>query len=110
MKPNRLLRVAQGILVTGVVATLVQLPGAAQGPQGGPPGGPGGRGGFGGPGPGGMGQQEQALVKQFDKDGDKRLNAAERQAAFAFLQGQGGGRGGFGGRGMRGGGNTTGTA
>src|SRR5437867_9514568 len=72
------------------------------------PGGPGG-GVFGGP--GGM-QDETKLVKQFDKDGDQRLNAAERKAAFEFLQkeraegrgrrgpgGPGGGRGGFGGRG-----------
>ena len=29
---------------------------------------------------------KQKLVKQFDKDGDKRLNAAERQAALEFLQ------------------------
>lgn len=72
------------------------------------PGGPG-RGGFGGM--GGL-RQETKLVKQFDKDGDKRLNAAERKAAREFLQkeraegrgqrgfgGPRGGRGGFGGRG-----------
>ena len=66
----------------------------AQGP--GAPGGfgPGGPGGFGGP----MGGQERQLVKQFDKDGDERLNNAERQAAREFLkrEPQGGGRGGFG--------------
>ena len=45
------------------------------------PGGPG-RGGFGGPGL----QQETKLVKQFDKDGDKRLNAVERKAAREFMQ------------------------
>jgi hypothetical protein len=39
-----------------------------------------GRGGF------GMMQQETKLVAQFDKDGDKRLNAAERKAAREFLQ------------------------
>src|SRR5688500_4564198 len=46
-----------------------------------PPGGPGGGGGFGG-GP----RQEKKLVPQFDKDGDKRLNAEERKAAREFLQ------------------------
>jgi len=72
---------------------------------------------FGGPdgrGPGGFGgvQGKQKLVQQFDKDGDQRLNAAERQAALEFLQkeraegrgrrgprGPGGWRGGFGGPG-----------
>ena len=48
-----------------------------------PPFGPGG---FGGPGrPGGPMQEEIKVVSQFDKDGDKRLNAEERQAARAFL-------------------------
>lgn len=71
------------------------------GPGGFGPGGPGG--------PGGMMQQETKLVKQFDKDGDKRLNAEERKAAREFLKqqpvrrgpgGPGGPRGGmgFGGR------------
>jgi spore coat protein CotH len=67
-----------------------------------PPFGPGG--------PGGM-QQETKLLKQFDQDGDGRLNAAERKAAREYLQkevasGRGrrgaggrGGPGGFGGRG-----------
>jgi hypothetical protein len=86
--------------------------------QGGPPGGnqfPGGPGRGGGGPPGG---EEVKLVKLFDKDGDKRLNAEERTAARAYLvanqQGQQGGpggpgrpggpggpggRGGFGGRG-----------
>jgi hypothetical protein len=64
-----------------------------------------------GRGPGGFGgvQEKQQVVQQFDKDGDQRLNAAERQAALEFLQkeqaeGRGrrgprgpGGRGGFGG-------------
>src|SRR2546426_6880191 len=44
------------------------------------PGGPS-RGGF-----GGMMRQKTILVDQFDKDGDKRLNAAERKAAREFLQ------------------------
>ncbi len=65
------------------------------------PGGFGGfgRGGFGGP--GGMGQVTK-LVEKFDKDGDKRLNSAERKAARESMAAQGGrGRGGrgFGGRG-----------
>ncbi len=63
----------------------------AQPPFGGPP--PFGPGGPGGP----MGQQRK-VVKQFDKDGDGRLNRPERDAARAFLKTQGGGgrRGGFG--------------
>jgi spore coat protein CotH len=75
-----------------------------------PPGGPFGGGPFGGGPPGGpvmggggpMGQTRQ-LVKDFDKDGDGRLNDAERAAARASVkkdQAAGGGRrgpGGFGG-------------
>lgn len=49
-----------------------------------PPGGPGGfgpPGGFGGPGgPGGFGARRK-ILKDFDKDGDGRLNTAERAAA-----------------------------
>jgi hypothetical protein len=48
-----------------------------------PPGERGPRGG--GPGPGGV-QEDTKLVKQFDKDGDKRLNAVERRAAREFLE------------------------
>jgi hypothetical protein len=72
----------------------------------GPPGsGPGG--GFGPGGPGGM-MQETKLIKQFDQDGDKRLNHEERKAAREYLSkeranrgpgGPGGRRGGFGPRG-----------
>lgn len=53
-------------------------------------------------GPGGpMMAAERKLVDQFDKDGDKRLNAAERKAAREFLAANaGGGPGGRGGRGM----------
>lgn len=57
-------------------------------------------GGFGGP-----KQQSRKLVKQFDRDGNGRLDAAERKEARAFLQKEratGGPKGGFGGR--RGGG------
>src|SRR5437763_15782746 len=55
-----------------------------------PPGGPGG---FGGP----M-MQTRKLVKQFDKDGDGRLNAEERKAAREFIkkEREARGRGGFG--------------
>ena len=54
------------------------LPGGFPGPF--PGGGPGrGPGGFGGV------QEDRKLVKQFDKDGDQRLNAAERQAARELL-------------------------
>jgi hypothetical protein len=59
----------------------------------------GGRGG--GPVMGGV-RPETELVKQFDKDNDKRLNATERKAAYEFLQkeiAEGRGRRGFGGRG-----------
>lgn len=61
-----------------------------------------------GPGPGGMGpmSEEIKLVKQFDKDGDKVLNSAERKAALASLSNSGNGmRGGrMGGRGFGAGG------
>ena len=55
----------------------------------------------GGPGMGGV-RPETALVKQFDKDNDQRLNAAERKAAYEFLQkeiAEGRGPRRFGGRG-----------
>ncbi len=52
-------------------------------PPGPPPFGPGGFGGFGGPG-GPMGQRRE-ILKDFDKDGDKRLNKAERAAAREHL-------------------------
>jgi hypothetical protein len=47
---------------------------------------------FGGPGgfKGGPFGQPQKLVKQFDRDGDGRLNADERRAAREFLKKQGG--------------------
>jgi spore coat protein CotH len=80
-------------LVAGV-GLAAQFPGGGPGP-GGPPG-PGGRGGFGGF--GGV-QAEQKLVAQFDKDGNKRLDAAERKAALEYIESQGGSRGGFGRRG-----------
>lgn len=66
--------------------------------------GPGGPGGFGGPGgPGGTPPAEVKLLKQFDKDGDKLLNAAERKAAREHIAANPPARRGFGGRGGRGG-------
>src|SRR5947207_763223 len=76
-------------LVGGMALLLVVSTAATQQPPG--PGGFG-PGGFGGP----TGQQQRKLVKQFDKDGDGRLNTEERKAAREFLKKQGGGRGGFG--------------
>ncbi len=64
------------------------------GPGFGGPGGPGFGGGFGGP--GGPGGGNRALVEQFDKDGDGRLNTEERNAARAGANSGGafgGGRG-----------------
>ncbi len=102
---------AAGALGIGIVALLAAAAGvwAQDGP---PPGAPGGGAGF-GPGPGGFGgggpggpfgnREERKLVKRFDKDGDKRLNATERKAAreaIAKEQAEGGGPrrgpGGFG--------------
>lgn len=68
-------------------------------PPGPPPGGPGGR--FGGPPPGGV-REDRKVVSQFDKDGDKRLNLAERKAAREFLAKEPTERRGPGGRGPRG--------
>jgi hypothetical protein len=64
-----------------------------------PGGGPGGPGGFGAPGP------QVELVSKFDKDGNKRLDAAERTAAREYLaeeKAAGRGRRGPGGGGRRG--------
>ncbi len=60
---------------------------------------PGGPGGF------GIVQEDRKLFKVFDKNGDKRLDAAERKAAYDSLVAEtaaGGGRRGFGGRGRGG--------
>ncbi|HWB29105.1 MAG TPA: CotH kinase family protein [Vicinamibacterales bacterium] len=89
---------ATGLGALVVSAFLMSTGSAAQLPGGPGPGGPpDGRGGFGGF--GGV-QAEQKLVAQFDKDGNKRLDAAERAAALDYVESQGGGRrGGFGRRG-----------
>lgn len=50
---------------------------------------------------GGPGGAEAEIVAQFDKDGDKRLNTAERKEARAWLESQSA-QGPFGGRGGRG--------
>jgi hypothetical protein len=88
-----------------------RIPGQQPGFDGPPPGfQPGGPGGFGGPGgPGGFGGPGAAveLVPKFDQNGDKRLDAAERKKARAFLaEEKASGRGQRGPR-MRGGGNQT---
>jgi hypothetical protein len=69
--------------------------------EGPPPGGPGGFGGRGFGGPGGPNQQQTKVLQKFDKDGNGRLDAAERKAAREWLKKEGStGRGrGFGRRG-----------
>lgn len=73
---------------------------------GGPPDGfmPGGfgPGGMGGPGGPGRMNEERKLVKDYDRDGDGRLNNEERKAAREDIRQQGGNRG-FGGPGGPGG-------
>ena len=110
---HTLTRIAQSVGVCAAVAALVQAPGIARQFPGEPPGGgpppfgQGGRGGFGGV------QPDLKIVARFDKDGDKRLNAAERKAALEYMTGQGGRGGPGGGRGriggFRGGGMAAGT-
>ena len=109
-----LLGVVAGLCGYLLLTTILQSPirAEAQGPppgQGQPPGpGPGG---FQGPppfGPGGFGG-ERPLVAKFDKNGDQRLDTAERKAARESLAAEparggfgrrGGGPGGFGRGGM----------
>jgi hypothetical protein len=67
------------LAITVALRVLAQAPEGPPRPGGGPGRGPGGPGGFGGP------PQQTKLVKQFDKNGDKRLNATERKAAREFL-------------------------
>ena len=85
MRRVRLLSIAVGILAP-TSAVVAQFPG-----------GPGGFGGV---------QKDRKLVKVFDKNGDKQLDAAERKAAYDSLVTEaaaGGGRRGFGGGRGRGG-------
>ena len=85
MRRVRLLSLAVGILAP-TSAVVAQFPG-----------GPGGFGGV---------QEDRKLVKVFDKNGDKQLNAAERKAAYDSLVAEaaaGSGRRGFGGGRGRGG-------
>jgi len=79
--------------IAGALAVAALLPwaGSAQGqagpPQGPPPQGPG-RGG-----PGGGVQGDRPIVAQFDKNGDKRLNADERREARTWIEANPTGRG-----------------
>lgn len=77
---SRWLLLTAGSLSVGLLAALAQQPPPPP-PGGFGPGGGFGRGGF-GPGPG---MQERELVQEYDKDGDKRLDAKERAAARAAL-------------------------
>src|SRR6185295_13647325 len=76
-----------------VAALAIATQAAAQGGMG-PvmvgPGGPGGRGGV---------QEDRPIVKQFDANDDKRLDAAERKAAREWMATNGGGMMGPGGPG-----------
>jgi hypothetical protein len=78
------------LLMVGGAALAASVNLQAQFPEP-PPGGTreaapaGGRFGRGGPPPGGV-QEDTKLLKQFDKDADKRLNAVERRAAREFLK------------------------
>jgi len=95
--------------LAGALMFVALLPWSGSAQQG-PPQGPGMQPGPGGPGMG-MGA-ERKILAQFDKDKNKRLDAAERSAARAWVESQPamgpGGRGGRGGPG-RGGGMTPGT-
>jgi len=85
-----------GIVAGGAaVMALAQPPGGFGGPRGGR-GGPGG--GFGGF------SERTEILKQYDKDGDGKLNKEERAAALAGIGNSGRGRRGFGPRGFGGGG------
>ncbi len=95
MKKNLWLALA----LTTAVLPLLTPSSTAQAPDFPPPGGPGGPGGpdgpggFGGPppfgvpgGPGGPNQPELKVVKKFDTNGDKQLDAKERVAAREFVK------------------------
>jgi spore coat protein CotH len=92
-----LLGVVAGLTGYVLLTTVIQAPARAQGP---------GPGGFQGPPPMGPGVPggERAIVAQFDKNGDKRLDSSERKAARESLAADRGPRGfGFGRRGGAGG-------
>jgi hypothetical protein len=76
-------------VLLGLAAAFAAFAAGAQLPDGPPPNGelpaPGDGPRRFGPPPGGV-QEDTKLVKQFDKDGDKRLNTVERRAAREFLQ------------------------
>jgi spore coat protein CotH len=94
-----LLGIIAGLTGYLLLTTLIQGPARAQEPQG------SGAGGFQGPppfGPGGFGGGERPIVAKFDKNGDKRLDNAERKAAREWLATEPAGRG-FGRRGGPGG-------
>lgn len=86
------MRIRNWCVCLPLLAGLVYLAGssqsAAQPPFGDKKGGPGG---FGGP-----GGQIRKIVKDFDKNGDGRLDKEERKAARAFLEKERSGFGGFG--------------
>lgn len=110
---RRVARAAGSCVVCACLMLGQENPAGRETERGGNPGGPPafGRGGnsFGWGGPGGFGgvQEEVKLVKRFDVNGDKRLDAAERKAAREALakgevqgrRSRGPGRGGFRGRG-----------
>jgi spore coat protein CotH len=124
-RASRLLPIVTGLVLLGQALSSFSQPADGQRAPGGPPtggpgfGGPPGGFGPGGPPPGdflmgggpgrggphGMGQ-EIKLVEKFDKNGDKRLDAAERKAARESLgeqsEGRRGGMRGFGPGGPRG--------
>ena len=87
------------LVVIATACTAVGLT-AQQFPFPGGPGGPGGRGPGGPGGPGFGARQDLAVVKQFDKDGNGWLDAAERGPAREYVTAQGGGMRGGGGRGF----------
>ncbi|MBN8247343.1 MAG: hypothetical protein J0L84_07855, partial [Verrucomicrobia bacterium] len=80
---RRLPGLTRAPLLVALLLTLARVTAQSPPPGGGPPGA--GFGGPGGPGGPGMQREETRLVKEFDRDGDGRLNAAERQAAREHL-------------------------
>lgn len=91
-------------VASGITLAAQPPPGPGNRPDGPPPWDapmpfqPGGFGGPGGPGGFGPNQPDLEIVARFDQNADGWLNAAERQAALAWLAEQGGARRGPGGR------------